>query len=89
MMCRKLAAPEFQNLVMLELLDWCKRHQISLTLAEQTFRQTAPGSNMRTLLLEEIVSMLQDRKSITFNDLEGIQDFKGVAGGSVEDVEVA
>ena len=68
----KYDIPTFQDLVMLELLKWCEAHSFNLCLAGRAFRNTEPGSKLRTLILEEVVHMLQGIGSISWSSLQGL-----------------
>ena len=69
---------EFQDLVMLELLRLLKTCEFRFDIARVGFENTAPGSKLRKVMAEEIVTLVRNSgkwKNENFEKFDGVPGF--------------
>lgn len=75
----KYGISEFQNLIMLDLLDSLEDCCVQTEAARLGFECTAPGSVMRELMAAEVAECIENRECVIHaRDLETLDDVGGV-----------
>lgn len=65
--------------VMLQLLKWCRGHNLSIEVAQFAYQESEAGSAMRKLVVEEIAWMLENNKNVQWKDLTLLTKIDGFA----------
>lgn len=83
----KYMIPEFQDLVMLELLATLNHNNSpGIEVVKVGFELTPPGCKLRVLLAEEVAAGLTVHKSLTYDELDmcdGVTGFAGEVGKAI------